>query len=164
MNNKNKLFKICSMIQDLIPNASSILKSKLLYFIQTYHLIAYGTPAFEEAIEAWMYGPAVNDAVSFFRYFNKKYDYSDLPKELRKIITDICDKLGNINEYNLVWYVMNLETNKKHWIGNQGYRYDIENYHIITNEEIKKYHKKLYEKTGFYFPTLKELKEANIGS
>lgn len=32
---------------------------KLLYYQQGYHLAAFGTPLFEEEIEAWMYGPVV---------------------------------------------------------------------------------------------------------
>lgn len=42
---------------------------KLLYYEQGYHLAFYGTPLFDEAIEAWMYGPVVpevyNEFVSF---------------------------------------------------------------------------------------------------
>lgn len=32
---------------------------KLLYYQQGYHLAAFGTPLFDEEIEAWMYGPVV---------------------------------------------------------------------------------------------------------
>ena len=32
---------------------------KLLYYQQGYHLAAFGTPLFEEDVEAWMYGPVV---------------------------------------------------------------------------------------------------------
>lgn len=42
---------------------------KLLYYEQGYHLAFYGTPLFDEPIEAWMYGPVVpevyNEFVSF---------------------------------------------------------------------------------------------------
>ena len=160
--NMKKLFKICSMIQTLMPDTENIIKSKSLYIIQTYHLLLYDIPAFEETIEAWMYGPSVEKAVSFFK-FPEICDYSDLSEELKKIITNVCNNLKNVDSHSLVWYMMNLETYKKHWISNKKYKYDAANY-VIPIEEIKKYHKKIYEETGSYFPHLKEFKEVNIGS
>jgi len=32
---------------------------KMLYYEQGFHLAYFGTPLFEESIEAWMYGPVV---------------------------------------------------------------------------------------------------------
>ncbi|CAL7879711.1 type II toxin-antitoxin system antitoxin SocA domain-containing protein [Fusobacterium necrophorum] len=156
MNKHKKLFKICSMIQTLMPDTENIVKSKSLYIIQAYHLLLYDIPAFEETIEAWMYGPSVEKAVLFFK-FPEMYDYSDLSEELKNIITNVCDSLKNIPPHVLVWYMMNLETYKKHWISNKKYKYDAVNY-AIPIEEIKKYHKKIYEETGSYFPPLKRMK------
>ena len=32
---------------------------KLLYYVQGYHLAMFGTPIFDEKIEAWLHGPVV---------------------------------------------------------------------------------------------------------
>lgn len=32
----------------------------MLYYQQGFHLAMFGTPLFEEDIEAWMYGPVVS--------------------------------------------------------------------------------------------------------
>ena len=38
---------------------SNMKLQKMLYYQQGYHLAAFGTPLFDEDIEAWMYGPVV---------------------------------------------------------------------------------------------------------
>ena len=48
---------------------------KLLYYAQGYHLAALGTSLFEDAIEAWMYGPVV--PVCYEHY--QKYGSKSLP-------------------------------------------------------------------------------------
>ncbi|MBO7438633.1 MAG: DUF4065 domain-containing protein [Bacteroidales bacterium] len=48
---------------------------KLLYYAQGYHLAALGTLLFEDAIEAWMYGPVV--PVCYEHY--QKYGSKSLP-------------------------------------------------------------------------------------
>ncbi|MDR0995353.1 MAG: DUF4065 domain-containing protein [Tannerella sp.] len=42
---------------------------KMLYYEQGYHLGAFGTPLFEEDIEAWMYGPVVPDVYRHFKEY-----------------------------------------------------------------------------------------------
>lgn len=38
---------------------SNMKLQKLLYYMQGFHLAFFGTPLFDEDIEAWMYGPVV---------------------------------------------------------------------------------------------------------
>lgn len=38
---------------------SNMKLQKMLYYEQGFHLAYFGTPLFEESIEAWMYGPVV---------------------------------------------------------------------------------------------------------
>lgn len=40
---------------------------KLLYYVQGYHLAFFGTPLFDEKLEAWMYGPVVPEVYRNFR-------------------------------------------------------------------------------------------------
>lgn len=40
-------------------NLTNLRLQKLLYYEQGYHLAQFGTPLFDEQIEAWMYGPVV---------------------------------------------------------------------------------------------------------
>ena len=42
--------------EDLMSNMKL---QKMLYYQQGFHLAYFGTPLFDEEIEAWMYGPVV---------------------------------------------------------------------------------------------------------
>jgi len=40
---------------------------KMLYYMQGFHLAFFGTPLFDEEIEAWMYGPVVPSVYHAFK-------------------------------------------------------------------------------------------------
>lgn len=48
---------------------SNMKLQKMLYYQQGYHLAAFGTPLFDEDIEAWMYGPVVPCVYDHFKKF-----------------------------------------------------------------------------------------------
>lgn len=48
---------------------SNMKLQKMLYYQQAYHLAAFGTPLFEEDIEAWIYGPVVPCIYEHFRAY-----------------------------------------------------------------------------------------------
>lgn len=56
-------YKLIYTAQEDEPNGGERLTNlklqKLLYYQQGYHLAVFGTPLFNEDIEAWMYGPVV---------------------------------------------------------------------------------------------------------
>lgn len=45
---------------------------KLLYYEQGYHLAYFGTPLFDEEIEAWQYGPVVPAVYEKYKVFHDK--------------------------------------------------------------------------------------------
>ena len=47
---------------------------KMLYYEQGFHLAVFGTPRFEEEIEAWMYGPVVPAVYEVY----KDYGYNGI--------------------------------------------------------------------------------------
>ena len=46
---------------------SNLKLQKMLYYEQGFHLAYFGTPLFEDAIEAWMYGPVVPVVYDHFK-------------------------------------------------------------------------------------------------
>lgn len=61
------LLKSCNLCGcDLMSNLKL---QKMLYYEQGYHLGAFGTPLFDEDIEAWLYGPAVPSVFRHFRSY-----------------------------------------------------------------------------------------------
>lgn len=51
---------------------------KLLYYEQAYHLARFGTPLFEEEIEAWKYGPVVPSVYNHYSTHHKQGIMPDL--------------------------------------------------------------------------------------
>lgn len=56
---------------------------KMLYYQQGFHLAYFGTPLFEDDIEAWMYGPVVPSVYEEYKAFghqgiepNRKIDFT----------------------------------------------------------------------------------------
>ena len=45
---------------------------KMLYYQQGFHLAMFGTPLFEDEIEAWMYGPVVPSVYEAYKSYGRK--------------------------------------------------------------------------------------------
>ena len=56
---------------------SNMKLQKMLYYQQGFHLAVFGTPLFDEPIEAWMYGPVVPSVYEHY----KKYGYNGIAPE-----------------------------------------------------------------------------------
>lgn len=50
---------LISSFQEKSKEISNLKLQKLLYYGQAWHLALYGTPLFDEKIEAWVHGPVV---------------------------------------------------------------------------------------------------------
>ncbi len=70
---------------------------KLLYYVQAYHLVWEGCPAFGEDIEAWDMGPVVADL-----WRDEKRGASvprsgrDLPESVRNTVTNVLHRYGHM--------------------------------------------------------------------
>lgn len=69
-------YKVLDIANKLLSKASDVCGGdlmsnmrlqKMLYYEQGYHLAAFGTPLFEENIEAWIYGPVVPSVYEHFK-------------------------------------------------------------------------------------------------
>lgn len=70
----------CSNSEELISNMKL---QKLLYYQQGFHLACFGTPLFDEEIEAWMYGPVVPSVYEYFKtHDNRGIEHSETPVSL----------------------------------------------------------------------------------
>lgn len=83
---------------------------KLLYYIQGYHLAVFGTPLFEEEIEAWMYGPVIPDVYNYYKSFGANdlpYEDGDLAypllsNEEEELFQEVCEEYGKYSAYTLM--------------------------------------------------------------
>ena len=51
---------------------SNMKLQKMLYYQQGFHLAYFGTPLFDEEIEAWMYGPVVPSVYDHFKNYGRQ--------------------------------------------------------------------------------------------
>lgn len=68
--------KLIYKAQEDEPNGGERLTNlklqKMLYYQQGYHLAAFGTPLFEEEVEAWMYGPVVPCVYDVYSHYGSE--------------------------------------------------------------------------------------------
>lgn len=138
---------ICSLILKTNPNISNLVLQKLLYFIQASLLVTTGNPAFEEDIEAWMYGPVVPEVYDNFKkdkdYYNQ-FETNQLDSNIQEIVVNITKNLGKINPYSLVNATHGYDTWKEAW-DRGGWNT------IISQDKIKNYHLDRLKNKGSYF-------------
>lgn len=60
---------------------SNMKLQKMLYYQQGFHLAMFGTPLFDDEIEAWMYGPVVPSVYETYKEYGRKGIPSDKAKE-----------------------------------------------------------------------------------
>lgn len=86
----NKLIKLADNDRANGGDGLTNLKlQKLLYYEQGYHLAAFGTPLFDDEVEAWMYGPVVP---SVYDHYSKNGS-SPLPQEGDPVILSEDEEL-----------------------------------------------------------------------
>lgn len=80
---------------------------KLVYYAQGWALANFGTPLFEEDLQAWAHGPV---AVSVYNHFrDSKFDAIAPQKVTRRIDDDTADLLAAIHEEYGIYTAKKLE-------------------------------------------------------
>ena len=115
---------------------------KMLYYQQGFHLAYFGTPLFDEDIEAWMYGPVVPIIYETYKSYgrcgiepNRELKVSFKLRDERALFDEVCKVYGAFSAIGL----MNKTHEEKPWkstpIG-EGKN------HIITKEKMRLFFKK----------------------
>lgn len=106
---------------------------KLLYYMQGFHLAFFGTPFFEDSIEAWTYGPVVPVVFQEFKKYKKRDINPENYKDSLVLTTDEQQMFDMVFlEYNKFSAValMNMTHTEGPWKG-----HDIGD--VITNDELR---------------------------
>lgn len=121
---------------------------KLLYYIQSWHLVFRGEKLFENDFEAWIHGPVVREVFGHFRSngvlmyepmpTNRNFSNNlDLEKEQLEIIEDVLEEYGDKTPYHLEC----LTHREMPWIEARGDCSDTDICtNVINNDTIKKYY------------------------
>jgi len=62
---------------------SNMKLQKMLYYQQGFHLAMFGTPLFNDDVEAWMYGPVVPTAYNYYKAHGRMGIPADKSKNFR---------------------------------------------------------------------------------
>lgn len=101
--------------EDLMSNMKL---QKMLYYQQGFHLAYFGTPLFDEDIEAWMYGPVVPSVYTFYEEHGRNGIMPDMNDDF------MFNKQEELNLFNQVLQVygkysacglMNMTHNEAPW-------------------------------------------------
>ena len=91
------LYIMCDAFDDL----TNMKINKLLYFAQGYYLRKYGSPLFDNAIEAWDHGPVVPEVYSAYKGYGDRpiKEYNEdmaarIAPEAEAILYDVARKYG----------------------------------------------------------------------
>jgi uncharacterized phage-associated protein len=134
----NKILAKASLTEsgELISNMKL---QKLLYYQQGFHLAYFGSPLFDEEIEAWMYGPVVPAIYDHFKDNNNRgIEYSRVPIALSINEEEaLFDEVYKVYGKYSAWGLMDMTHQESPWkstpvgIGN-----------IITKDKLKMFFRK----------------------
>lgn len=87
---------------------SNMKLQKMLYYQQGFHLAHFGTPLFDEEIEAWMYGPVVPCVYDKFERFGRNGIMPDEENEFQlhgeelELFNQVFEVYGKYSAYGLM--------------------------------------------------------------
>ena len=134
----NSLLRLADDQDDPMTNMKL---QKMLYYEQGYHLVYFGTPLFDEEIEAWLYGPVVPSVYNKY----KKHGHRQIDYDKRIPEVDFQDdkeyamyiKVYNVFSIYSAIGLMNMTHEEDPW----------KNADVCKNEVIKKSTMREYFKT-----------------
>lgn len=120
-------YKVLDIANELLRRAeiadggelmSNMKLQKMLYYQQGFHLAMFGTPLFDEDMEAWMYGPVVPSVYNHYKSHGRSgiqaEDDRDMafadPKEAA-LFAEVCQVYGKYSAFGL----MNMTHNESPW-------------------------------------------------
>lgn len=135
---------------DFIEYTSKLKLLKLLYYVQGYHLAAFGSPIFDDKMEAWLHGPVVPSVYKWCKGFKTDEDLANQALKKDEISTLelhpmqlslIDDVLRVYNKYSA--YGLRDKTHTElPWLA----VYEKDSNNEITNNSLREFFEPLYEK------------------
>ena len=90
------------------PGIDQMQLHKLLYLVQASSLAWFDTPAYEEAIEAWIYGPVTRTVAGHYKQYGNQPierpasgDEAKLSKRTKWIVGQVVNEFGDLDGFTL---------------------------------------------------------------
>ena len=115
---------------------------KMLYYQQGFHLAYFGTPLFDEDIEAWMYGPVVPSMYEKYKGYGRNgiepdrtMQFTFEKKNELALFNEVCKVYGAYSAIGL----MNMTHDETPWKSTPTGEGEV---HIIAKEKMQSFFKK----------------------
>ena len=93
---------VAAEVRRRCPRIGKARLHKLLYYVQGYHLAWEGSPAFDDAIEAWRKGPVVS-SLWHAEKLGRHVECSEAPPEsVGNVITYVLGRLGHLSGSEMI--------------------------------------------------------------
>jgi len=117
---------------------SNLKLQKLLYYAQGFHLAIFGSPLFEDEIEAWTHGPVVPSVYHEFKTYGGNtipaqagLDLADISDETRALLDEVYNVYGQFS----AWKLRNMTHEEEPW----KHAYDSMPAGTISKDSMKEY-------------------------
>ncbi|TGN99702.1 hypothetical protein PN36_35010 [Candidatus Thiomargarita nelsonii] len=139
-----------------LPYLNHLKLQKLLYYIQSWHLVFRGQPLFEDYFEAWVHGPVARKVYAYIKTYVSANRWSKLKPdpemgdnvqdtldpEQMEIIEDVLQEYGDKTSYHLEC----LTHREKPWLEARGRLSETESCtNCIDNKTMLKYYTSLLD-------------------
>lgn len=138
---------ILSFSQEHGDALTNLKLQKILYYAQAWHLALYDKPLFEDAIEAWIYGPVVPRVYRQFKKFrNQPIVYEGeqprISEERRDFLQELFGVFSGYSSYQLE----RMTHNERPWQKARGdLPIDAQSRAVILHEDMKSFYRELAE-------------------
>jgi len=99
---------VAAALLEVRPGLDQMQLHKLLYLVQAAHLAWFGSRAYGEAIEAWIYGPVTRQVAGHYMQFGDLPitrvgvgSPARLPERLRWLIAQVAERFGGMDGFKL---------------------------------------------------------------
>lgn len=101
-------FDVAAALLEDRPGLDQMQLHKLLYLVQAANLAWFDTPAFNEEIEAWRWGPVIRGVAGHYMQFENEPiqtpvsgDSSALSERTRRVVERIAERYGDMSGLDL---------------------------------------------------------------
>lgn len=108
--------------QDGSTGVSNLKLQKLTYYAQGFHCAIFGTPLFDESIEAWAHGPVVPDLYHTFKCYGsapipapEHFDENCLSESEFEVIEEVFSVFGQY----AAWKLRDMTHEELPWINHE---------------------------------------------
>lgn len=129
---------------DLVTNLKL---NKLVYYSQAWHLALWGSPMFDEQIEAWVHGPVIPALYAEYKKYGyypiieKDLDLEEIKHHFSVQQQDLLDDVIEVYFPKSAYELEQLTHNEEPWVlARNGLQPDVASHNVIDPDVMRRYY------------------------